>query len=40
MELLRHGLAEFSLLSRTPLARGYEFSDLMSGVFKGMKDAE
>ncbi len=40
MELLLHGLAEFSLLSRTPLAKGHEFSDLMSGVFKGMKDSE
>lgn len=40
MELLLHGLAEFSLLSRTPLAKGHEFSDLMSGVFKGMNDFE
>ncbi|MCG9880766.1 MAG: magnesium chelatase [Bacteroidia bacterium] len=40
MELLLHGLAECSQLSRTDITRGYEFSDLMSGVFKGMKDSE
>jgi magnesium chelatase subunit I len=33
MELVLHGLAEFSQLSKKPLVRGFEFTDLMSGMF-------
>jgi magnesium chelatase subunit I len=40
MELVLHGLAEFSQLSRSPLVKGFEFADLMSGMFKGMKGGE
>jgi magnesium chelatase subunit I len=36
MELVLHGLAEFSQLSKNPIVRGFEFTDLMSGMFKGM----
>src|SRR5690606_13414506 len=33
MEFLLHGLAEFSLLSKKQISTGFQFSDLLSGMF-------
>jgi magnesium chelatase subunit I len=33
MELVLHGLAEYSQLSKHPLVKGFEFKDLMAGMF-------
>ncbi|OYU95143.1 MAG: magnesium chelatase [Bacteroidetes bacterium B1(2017)] len=38
MELILHGLAEFSQLSKNPLVKGFEFKDLMSGMFNLKED--
>jgi magnesium chelatase subunit I len=39
MELVLHGLAEYSQLSKNQLVKGFEFKDLMSGMFKLRDDA-
>ncbi len=39
MELVLHGLAEYSQLSKNQLVKGFEFKDLMSGMFKMRDDA-
>lgn len=39
MELVLHGLAEYSQLSKNQLVKGFEFKDLMSGMFKIQDDA-
>jgi len=38
MELVLHGLAEYSQLSKNQLVKGFEFKDLMSGMFKIQDD--
>jgi len=38
MELVLHGLAEYSQLSKHPLVKGFEFKDLMAGMFNIAED--
>ena len=40
MEFALHGLAEYSLLSKTQLASGLQFKDLLSSMFNNIKDRE
>ncbi len=35
MEFVLHGLAEYSLVSKTPVQSGFEFSDLFNSIFSG-----
>ncbi|MFM8347474.1 MAG: magnesium chelatase, partial [Bacteroidota bacterium] len=37
MEFALHGLAEYSLIGRTPLTSGLRFKDLISGMFNPSK---